>query len=57
MRICLLHKASPFVAALLVALLASGVAPTPDELAAASQWAAARFKASQERDKQRSHKR
>ncbi len=48
MRICLLHKASPFVAALLVALLASGVAPTPDELAAASQWAAARFKASQQ---------
>ena len=48
MKICLLPKASLFVAALLVAPLAWGVAPTPDELAAASQWADARFPASQQ---------
>jgi len=48
MKIQLLPKASLFVAALLVARLAWGVAPTPDELAAASQWAAARFQTSQQ---------
>lgn len=48
-------RTSPLVplllAALLVAPLAMGVAPTPDELSAARQWAAARFQGSQEAPK------
>jgi alpha-galactosidase len=48
MKIQLLPKALLYVAALFVAPAAWGVAPTPDELAAASQWAAARFQAGQQ---------
>jgi alpha-galactosidase len=47
MKIYLLPKAALYLAVLLVPALSSGVAPTPDELAAASQWAAARFQGSQ----------
>jgi alpha-galactosidase len=48
MKIQLLPKALLYVAALLVTSTAWGVAPTPDELAAASQWATARFHAGQQ---------
>ncbi len=38
-------RAALFLAVLLIAPLASGVAPTPDEIATARQWAAAKFHA------------
>jgi alpha-galactosidase len=43
MKIALWTKGSLLAASMLVTHAALGVAPTPDELAAASQWAAARF--------------
>ena len=43
MKIERLPRALLFVAALLLAAQAWSVAPTPDELAATKQWAAARF--------------
>jgi alpha-galactosidase len=48
MKIDLWPKVSLLAAALLVTHAALGVAPTPDELAAASQWAAARFQVSRQ---------
>ena len=44
-------QAPLFLAALLVAPLAMGVAPTPDELSAARQWAAAKFQGREETPK------
>jgi len=41
----------PLLAALLTAPMAMGVAPTPDELSAARQWAAARFQGREETPK------
>ena len=48
MKLYLLPKAALYLAVLLVPPLSWGVAPTPDEMAAARQWAAARFQGSQQ---------